>query len=177
MSSFTDSERHPSLMGLGGFWHDKTEQNSALPIFWSDVQDCYHKPQKSSQRQGLSASSLYSAGNKKPQCLSKSNATKQATAHVTWGMEGDGVCQLHCFPESSTSSVSPYTPCCLLPPSAPQPQWDLTGNYPVHRSALQKLLSCMHCVHSHLRKNSSQILPLWLTVEYHPKSSKDKGLS
>lgn len=34
MSSFTDSERHPSLMGLGGFWHDKTEQSSALPIFW-----------------------------------------------------------------------------------------------------------------------------------------------
>lgn len=89
---------------------------------------------------------IYSTGNRNRQCLSKSNATKQETAHRTWGMERDGAHQLCCFTASSTSLASLLMKqvACFLH----QSHWDLTRNYAVHRPALRTLLSCSMSIHS-----------------------------
>lgn len=176
MSSFTDSERHPSLTGWEVFDMTK-QQTSVLPIFW--VKCSRSLPQTTKIifiTRFIRQFHVFSWKQKasmfiKIKCKQTGNSSCYLKNGGGWGLSTALLLrQLHVI------SICLYN--VLLASSiSSQPQWDLTGNYPVHRSALQKLLSCMYCVHSYLRKNFPQILPHWLTTEYHTKSSKDKNLS
>lgn len=99
--------------------------------------------------------------------FTKIKCNQRGNSPLTWGMEGNGVYQLHCFSASLASLLTQHVACFFH-----QSHWDLTGNYPVHRAALWMLLSCSVSIHS--SKSFSQILPHWPTVWYHPKGDNTR---
>lgn len=146
MSSFTDSERYLSLLGLGGFWHDKTANICSCPYFGSDAQDPYHKPQKIiSITRFIRQFNVFSWKQKAPMFIKlKCNQTGNSSCYLRNG-GGWGLSTVLLFRQPHLISVCLYN--VLLASSiSSQPQGDLTGNcaFQLYRNYYPVGIVCIH---------------------------------